>query len=203
MEAESFAARVRKLESMLRSYRINYYGWGIDPKTKSTWELQREIDEGESIIQVDHTGILRVARILSMRIPHPYMPDLFMHVTHQWFPKKNAGRRRGKNGYGEIIAGKIKRYEEPREALERELREELQLEPSHYYLSSPFKFELDPRSSPSYEGLPNRYDKYTCSLDWYSCPEHYHRAMRFVVVSQDEDETEQTIEWLKDLQQSA
>ncbi|MEI7513248.1 MAG: NUDIX domain-containing protein [bacterium] len=137
---------VGNLFILLQRFDIPVENWGTG-EAKDLVNYLKEIGEGESYLRIDHTGISRVVEIVKMHFKSP-QPEkkVILKEIRQTLPD---GRKRERN---QEPAGKIKLGETPDEALKREIREELKLEPADYtHKALPTRIESRP--SKSYPGI--------------------------------------------------
>ncbi len=139
-----------KLIRILQIFGVPVENWGTG-EAKRVRDLYKEINEGESHLRIDHTGITRVVEIVKMhfRSPQPG-EEVILKEVFQILPD---GRRKNRN---QEPGGKIKSGETPDEALKREIWEEVRLEPEDFnHTVLPTRRELRP--SKSYPGITCAY----------------------------------------------
>jgi len=130
------------------SFLNKYAGWGHG-EAKTIGDLTDEINAGESHLVIDSSGIHRVLSIVRMNIVNKNLGTL-VHVK----TVLPDGRVRKIQG---LPSGKIIRGETPLAALQREMTEELNLDPQ-WYTQTPQAVIMGEDPSKSYPRLPSIYE---------------------------------------------
>lgn len=135
------------LESLLNQFWIPIQHWGIG-EAKTLDDLLDEISIGESHLIINDNGISRVVGIVKMFISNAVNPSNGLLI--EWGQYLPDGRYRQRM---QSPGGKIKKGESPKQALLREVKEELNIGEEEIYKLSALPVKSETRSSRSYPGL--------------------------------------------------
>lgn len=135
------------LQTLLQKFGIPIETWGTG-KAQTIGTLLKEINEGETRLHIDNTGITRVIEIVKMHVGDMQDPRRGRLVEwKQIFPDSRERIR------DQEPSEKIKAGETPEEALARGMREELEQDPENWWLENNPPAILEQNQSPSYPGL--------------------------------------------------
>lgn len=138
------------LKKILSGFGINTVSWGKG-RAKTAAHLLNEIQEGECYLKISDSGISRMVEVIPMFIHDPSRPE--RGCLLEWSQTLPDGRIRQRK---QTPCGKIKKGETPREALIREIKEELNLDQDGFLFSA-MPTKLWTKQSGSYPGLPCLY----------------------------------------------
>ncbi len=143
------------IAALLADFRIDTSRWGAIPGTNNVARLVRELNEGESVLHVRATGIVRKATVVYVRVRYEGLGLREAHVTKsgRTFTRKLYGSVAGKGGFGE----------DPRLAASRETFEELGVSISRGRLQPITSFD-EVTDSVSYPGLPALFHNHVFGL---------------------------------------
>ena len=153
---------VEKLIKRLTDAGIDVSKYGVG-KAKTIGHLLKEIQEGEIDLVSDEEGkLLRKVRIGTVEI-------FYTAKNGEKFKLKEEkqifadGRVRNRDDFNCSVAGKMKKGEDPKEAVVREIREELGIEDVFEIREN--GTEIKKKESMSYPGLISEYVKYDFIAD--------------------------------------
>lgn len=161
IEEEAVAVPVSSLKTRDLLWALSIFGvdtscWGVGENKSATDLLQELIDE-ESSLRIDQKGLQRWVSVVTAVIRN----NLGLTLVEDFILLKNGQRRARTN---KLPGGKIKSGELPRQALLRELAEELKLDRKQYsYGLVSQRFERRP--SKSYPSLHSVYEIYEFRVD--------------------------------------
>ncbi|MGI0481096.1 hypothetical protein ACN4EE_09920 [Geminocystis sp. CENA526] len=143
---------ITELNSLLSQHNINLEQWSHEKGTKTTVELQNEIESGETTLETRLDRLYRVVKLVSVNVQVKLGEQLFTLVEDKQIFFTGAVRKRGLNSLSEkIMAG-----ETPELAVYRCLKEEIGLNNVTKPLIN-LGFTEEIKSSPSYPTLNSIY----------------------------------------------
>lgn len=162
-----------ELNNFLQTHRIPIEQWGMG-EAKSVQDLLLEIERGETTFVEMQGELFRHVKVLNLAIIH-VADDGMIYRLYEDHQKFSDGRiRTRKRMLGTAVSEKMLIHEEPEQALQRALKEELQI--NSLYGIDTMQTVTETKESSSYPGLKTKYDFYvgtvTLSKGDYS-PEGY------------------------------
>lgn len=153
MEGQEPETNTINLKTQLENAGINISIWGTD-KAKTIEHLQKEIEEGETILTNNENGeLIRNLTVVDADVCYTTKEGKQYRLKEEKQIFKD-GRERQRN-LGQAISEKIKPNEDPKIAIARGIKEELGIE-SEIDLTK-IGFTKDVVESPSYPGLKTEY----------------------------------------------
>jgi hypothetical protein len=155
MEIFSEDRGLYSLQDQLLNAGVNIDSWGKG-EAKSLGDLQKEIDEGESVLINEDEKLLRKVTVCTANVYY-LSPDHKKYRLKEGRQVFKDGRER-RRALPQGVSGKMKAYEDPRNAMAREIKEELGLEGEVSLVD--IGSDIKTINSPSYPGLQSQYLHY-------------------------------------------
>jgi len=154
MEKLPIETNIKSLRSQLENAGINISNWGTG-KAKTIEHLQKEIEEGETVLTTNENGeLIRNLNVVSSDIYYISKEGKQYRLKEEKQVFQD-GRER-KRGLEYAISEKIKADEDPEKAIIRGIEEELGIEGD--IKTNKIEIEINTIESPSYPGLKTEYN---------------------------------------------
>ena len=147
---------INQLKLLLNTYNINYANWGKNGQTKSINNLFKELQTGDSILNVEEGNLIRKSTSLWIDV---FRNETLSHVLHEkkQFLLNGKVKLRNEN---HPVTEKQMRNEGIMDTLQRGLNEELGLTRSMYKIKQNTHTQINKTNSKSYPGLKAVYKKH-------------------------------------------
>lgn len=142
---------INELKEILLEFNIDIEKWSHTQGTKNVEELNNEIEEGETTLEINNNKLFRVVKITTIQVQVKLGDKLFNLIEDKQIFFTGAIRKRGLRN----LAEKIKQNETPELTAYRVLREEIGLNVDKKLIFQGETEEM--KKSPSYPGLDSIY----------------------------------------------
>ncbi len=147
-------------EGVLKNFGVDISLWGKESGNKTIIDLQKEIDQGESVLIEEQGRLIRKVAGIQADVYYEEFPKKKLRLIEEKQVFLNGEER--KRSFVRSIGEKMKTKEQPHEALIRGLQEELGVMGAINYVQKDLLVET--KYSQSYVGLLSEFTTYIFSV---------------------------------------